>query len=765
VIANPDFGSIVSERGSTFTWSQNSREHRLTTWNNDPVIDPTAECVYLRDEASNATWSPTPHPMGVGEFLVRHGFGYSTFASTTESIASDLEIFVDAKDTVKIFRLRLRNTGDTPRRLTATFYAELAMGVFREQTAPFITTSFDPSQGVFLAKNTAGNEFANRVAFVAADTLGVSVTGDRKEFMGRNSDLSQPLAMGARRLSGTVGGGKDPCAAMRRMVELKSGESKEIFFLIGDAPSQEEAVQTVMRYRTSPIAERMQAVKSGWHQRSHALQLHTPSPHLDVLANGWLIYQALSCRIWARSAEYQPGGAYGFRDQLQDVAALVYAEPKIAREHLLRAAGRQFIEGDVQHWWHPPTGKGIRTRISDNYLWLPFIAHHYVTVTGDTSVLDENVPFLNGQPIPPDQDTVYEIPQNGPSGSLYEHCRRALDRALDRLGERGLPLMGDGDWNDGMDLVGHGGKGESVWLGWFLVTTLNHFAEIADSREDASAKHWRESAQKLMAAIDQSAWDGSWYLRAFFDDGTPLGSKNNPECSIDAIAQAWSVLAGGPNQERLGKAMSSIEGKLVNEDAGLIRLLSPPFDTTDHNPGYIKGYVPGIRENGGQYTHGAIWAIWAIAQQGDHDRAMELFDLINPVLHSNKNPDVYRVEPYVAVGDIYDTPGLEGRGGWTWYTGSAGWLYRLCIELFCGLQLRGNSLTIEPHIPSSWDGFAMDYRFGSTTYRIEVNNPDHIQSSKVSLLLDGKKVTAVKLVDDGTDHAVVATIGNSKRRQ
>ena len=639
--------------------------------------------------------------------------------------------------------------GDAARTIEITAYVEWTLGIVREHTRHQVHTSFDAARGALCATNPFDEEFARWTAFCALSEPVVSHTGDRGEFLGRNGALQQPAGLSMRTLSGRTGAAIDPCAALRSVVHLEPGESKEIVMLLGATDDAAGPGEVLDRYRdvNAAKAELDESVRS-WDDRLSVITVRTPDPSFDVMINRWSLYQALACRMWARSAIYQSSGAYGFRDQLQDCMAFVYAEPQVARDHIRRAAARQFVEGDVQHWWHPESGRGVRTRFSDDLAWLPFVVEHYVRVTGDESILEEYVPFLEMRPLAAHEHEIYDLPKvTDEHGSIYEHCLRALRRACTH-GVHGLPLIGIGDWNDGMNRVGVEGKGESVWLAWFLATTLRRFAPYADARGDVQvAREFRDTAAGYAAAVEAHGWDGRWYRRAYFDNGTPLGSATSDECRIDSIAQSWSVISGAGSAERQQRAMQSLEEHLVRRDLGLIRLLTPAFDSGSHDPGYIKGYLPGVRENGGQYTHAALWAVQAVAMQGDGNKAMELFQMLNPFNHSRTREEVerYRVEPYVIAADIYTATGHEGRGGWTWYTGSASWTYRVALESLLGFELRGNKLTITPRVPDDWPELTISYRFGRSTWRFVIANP---------AALGRRGGHAVELVDDGEEHVV-----------
>ncbi len=766
VIANPRGGFVVSERGAGYTWAENSHFFRLTPWHNDPVGDPPTEVIYLRDEQSGELWCPTPAPVRtMGRYTIRHAPGTSTFRHVHDGVATRLSFGMAPGVAVKCAVLRLTNQSPATRHLEMTSYVEWTLGIRREQTQHHVVTTFEAGSGVIVARNPFDPTYAGWVAFHAISEPVAGHTADRREFVGRNGSLGAPAALShppgdAVPLSGLTGAGLDPCAALQCRITLAPGESREVTVLLGAMPDLGGARRAVADWADpARAAAAIAADVGGWEHRLSAIRVTTPDPAFDAMLNRWSLYQALGCRIWARSGLYQSSGAYGFRDQLQDVLALVYAEPGLAREHILRAAARQFLEGDVQHWWHPDTGRGIRTRFSDDLAWLPYVVDQYVRVTGDRTVLDEPAPFLRMRTLGTGEHERYDLPETTTeTATVHEHCLRALRRAT-TAGTHGLPLMGGGDWNDGMNRVGMAGQGESVWLAWFLATTLRSYAVHADDRGETDAaagfRHW---ADGYVAAVETHAWDGGWYRRAFFDDGTVLGSAVNEECRIDSIAQSWSVISGAGLPERQAKAMASLEQFLVREDARLIELLAPPFDHSAQDPGYIKGYLPGVRENGAQYTHAALWAVLAAALRGDGDRAFRWFQMLNPLTHSRTPADVglYKVEPYVVAADVYTAAGHVGRGGWTWYTGSASWMYRVGLENILGFTKRGDVLTFEPVVPAGWPEFALVYRYRGTEYHITVTDPGSVGAGRGVVVLDGRQLerAEIPLVDDGTRHSV-----------
>jgi cellobiose phosphorylase len=766
VLANPHFGTVVSESGGAYTWAENSHEFRLTPWNNDPVSDATGEAFYIRDEYSGQFWSPTPRPAaGATPYVIRHGFGYTVFEHTENDIVSELWIYVAMDAPVKFAALKLRNLSSRPRRLSATGYWEWVLGDLRAKSLLHVQTELDPKSGALLARNPYNTEFAGRIAFIDVNDPARTLTGDRREFIGRNGSLSRPAALKRTRLSGKVGAGLDPCGAVQVAFDLAPGQERETCFRIGLGRNGADVQTLIQRYRRAEaVRSALEGVWEYWNRTLGTVQVETPDPAVNVMANGWLLYQTLGCRLWGRTGFYQSGGAYGFRDQLQDVMALVHAEPALAREHLLRAAARQFREGDVQHWWHPPAGRGVRTHFSDDYLWLPYVVCRYVSAVGDTGVLDEKVPFLEGRPLKADEESYYDLPNRSEeTGTLYQHCVRAIEHGFN-YGAHGLPLIGCGDWNDGMNLIGKEGRGESVWLAFFLHDVLTQFAVVARARRDAAfADRCLAEAANLRRNLEEHAWDGEWYRRAYFDNGEPLGSQTNPECQIDSLPQSWSVISRAGDPARARTAMASVEKRLVRGDDGLIQLFDPPFDRSHLNPGYIKGYIPGVRENGGQYTHGAIWTVMAFALMGDAERAWELFALLNPVHHGRTPEQIarYKVEPYVVAADVYGVEPHTGRGGWTWYTGSAGWMYRLVTETLLGLSREGSQLRLTPRLPKAWPGLTLHYRHHRTQYHLVISrHGEGAATDAIEIILDGQRLegATIPLSDDARDHTAEVKI-------
>ena len=766
VIANAGFGFQVSAEGSGFAWAENSRENQLTPWSNDPVTDPAGEAIYLRDLQSGAIWTPTARPIrNQGRYTARHGFGSSRFLHDAHGIAAEMLQFVPLDAPVKVSRLTLHNHSGKTRQLSVTGYAEWVLGTSRSATAHHVVTEIDSDTGAILARNPYTTAFPGRIAFADFGAEVSSRSGDRSAFLGRGGHMADPLALHQPGLDNQAGAGLDPCAALQRTLTLAPGESIEVTFLLGQTGSRDDTVALIHRMRSADLDALLHEVHAHWHDVLDAVQISTPDKATDLMLNGWLLYQTLACRVWARAGFYQASGAYGFRDQLQDGMALTFTRPALTREHLLRAAGRQFPEGDVQHWWLPHSGQGVRTRISDDRVWLSYGVAQYVSVTGDHSILDEDIPFLDGPALLPGaHDDFFQPSQSDTSASLFEHCARGLDQAITLTGENGMPLIGTGDWNDGMNRVGEHGTGTSVWLGWLLIDTLTKMAAYAQDRDPDRAAHWRAHAESVRQSIERDGWDGAWYRRGTFDDGTILGTSEAMECRIDSIAQSWAVLSGAADPVRAATAMESLTTHLVRPDPGLALLFTPPFDQTPLDPGYIKGYPPGLRENGGQYSHAAMWAILAHARLGDGDAAGGLFALVNPINHSLTPSDMqrYKVEPYVIAADVYSTAPHEGRGGWTWYTGSAGWMYRAGIEGLLGLIWQQPVLRLNPCFPRHWPQISATVRHGDTSFEIVINNASGAGYGVGSARIDGTDIaidiTGLALPLTGGHHRVEITL-------
>ena len=772
VMVNRGFGAMVTESGLGYTWRGNSQANRLTPWHNDPVSDPQSEIIYLRDDDSGAVWTPTALPIRERDaYRARHGQGYTVFEHNSHAIDQELTVFVPVTedgtgDPVKVCRLRLRNGSSRTRRLTITYVAEWVLGSNREDRQLHVQTTRDEASGALLARQSWNGTYAGHVAFAAMSPGAVSYSCDRAQFLGRNGSMASPAALERVRLENRVGSGLDPAAALQLSVNIDPGRHAEIIFLLGQAETLEDVRAIVSRYRGSEGVERsLEATRRYWDAMLGVLQVRTPLRSADLLLNRWLLYQALGCRFWGRSALYQSGGAFGFRDQLQDSMAFLYASPELARSHILAAASRQFLEGDVQHWWHPEDGLGVRTRCADDLLWLPYTVARYVELTGDLAILDEQIPFLQGEPLKATERERMFVPAvSVVTAPLWEHCRRAFDRAW-RLGEHGLPLFGGSDWNDGLNRVGIEGHGESVWLGWFVRAALQSFVRVLEEHRPgtALAAAWRRRSEELAGAIERSCWDGEWYLRGFFDNGAPLGSHENQEARIDSLSQSWAVISMAARRDRARRAMESAERHLVDRRNQLVLLLTPPFDRSEPHPGYIMGYPPGIRENGGQYTHGAVWLAMAWARMGDGDRAVGLLQMMNPLEHTRDPEGVtrYRGEPYVVAADVSAAPGKEGRSGWTWYTGSAAWMYRTWIEEVLGFRMSGDKLRIQPVIPDDWPGFEIRFRYRKTLYEIVVRR--RVSSVAPEVEVDGLPVNGghIQLIDDGVTHQVIVQIAPS----
>lgn len=766
VIANPQFGTLVSEAGLGCTWYGNSQTNRLTPWSNDPLLDPISDTIYIRDEDMGTVWTPTPAPIReLDAYRISHSQGFTRFEHNSHGIEQELLVFVPVDDAgglpFRIQRLRLTNHSSHKRHLSLTAYSEWILGGDKEDTQLHVITEWDSESQALFAYNRFNPEFGDSVAFSSASVPIASFTGDRTEFIGRNRSTSSPEALKRKSLSGNTGAALDPCAALQVMVDIDPGQTVEASFILGYAKDAATARQLALQYRSpEKIDQLLFDTQSWWDKTLETIQIDVPDKATNFLVNRWLIYQILSCRFWGKAGFYQSSGAFGFRDQLQDCMSLVYSLPHIAREHILRAASRQYVEGDVQHWWHPQSGAGVRTRCSDDLLWLPFVTAHYVRVTGDVAILDEKISFLEGEKLTDEQQEVFQIPTiSTESEALLEHCRRAIKKGT-TAGPHGLPLIGSCDWNDGMNLVGVHGKGESVWLAWFLIHVMHDFADLLtwSTGSQEFGEGFRVEAKRLAEVVEATAWDGAWYRRAYFDDGTPIGSKDSEEAIIDSLSQSWSIISGLGNPERSEMALKSAEEYLVKAKENLVLLLTPPFDKMNPSPGYIRGYPPGVRENGGQYTHGSAWLALAYARTGNGNKAVELLRMISPTVHTpNAEANaLYRVEPYVFVGDIYDLKNQVGRGGWTWYTGSSSWVYRIWLEEILGFKLRNQTLSFDCSIPKEWDQFKIQYRYKTSHYDITVKNPNHISRGTPHITLDGVLLPSpeVPLLDDGAHHLV-----------
>jgi cyclic beta-1,2-glucan synthetase len=774
VLANERFGCIVSEKGAATTWSGNSREHRLTPWRNDPIVDPHDEAFYIRDEETNAFWSPLPGPTpGDGDYEIRHGFGYSQWQHQSLHLTQEVCHFVARIEPLAIVRIRIGNTGTAPRRLSLYAYLRWVLGGSPQDAHRRVAVSADETRRVVLARNPGADGFEDSIAFAAVVGDGLeafSWSGDRRAFLGVGGDVGAPAALQTGRDLNRAAGA-DPCAALRVEIEIAPGETKQIAFLRGEAASAEELDRFLAAFtRPDAIDAALSEVRAFWTDLLGRVQIETPSPAIDLMVNGWAAYQNLACRLWARSAFYQSGGAYGFRDQLQDAAAMIYLDPALTRRQILANAAHQFVEGDVLHWWHPPQSRGMRTRFADDLLWLPYLTSFYIRASGDRAVLAEPIPFITAPLLEPGEDERFlQAEDSGERADLFEHCCRAIDRSLVK-GVHGLPLFGCGDWNDGMNRVGCEGRGESVWMGFFLVAVIGEFLPFCLERGAAArVERYRNYRDELLVALNAAGWDGDWYRRAYYDDGTALGSRDSDECQIDALAQAWAVISGVAPPQRAESALDALEQRLISDSDGVIRLLAPPFVDTPHDPGYIKGYVAGVRENGGQYTHAALWVVKAMAEAGRHGRAAELLQMLSPATHggSAERIERYKIEPYVVAADVYGVAPHVGRGGWSWYTGSAGWYFRVALESVLGLTLQnGTSICLEPRIPDSWPGYRVNYRTGDgSSYQIEILNALGGAGRIVAAHLDEAPLpfsdtrVTVPLAGDGASHRIRVQLG------
>ena len=760
VVSNKNFGFQISESGAGFTWSINSRENKLTPWSNDPVSDRASEAIYILDEISGEVM--TPMSLGRsdrGTYRVRHGFGYSRFLHEEAQISQELTVFTPLDESLKLWSLTLTNRSDRVKYVSLTYYVEWVLGTQGEQTNPYILTSYNNEHECLFAKNIYTMNFQNTYSYLFSSETIIGYTGDRQEFLGQKGSVREPRGAEVK-LSCNTGVSYDPCGAIQVSVAIQPQECKTVLFGLGQSTSLEEIYRIKNKYREITASEKeLDRVRTYWDGLLGTVKVKTKDRAVDILVNGWLLYQTVSCRIQARAGFYQCGGAYGYRDQLQDTLSLLFADSSILRGQILIACSRQFEEGDVQHWWHPPMGIGVRTRITDDLLWLPYCTAAYIRSTGDTTILKEKVPYIKGPVLQEGQHDVMFTPEISQSfATVYEHCKKAIDRTS--FGEHGLPLMGGGDWNDGMNEVGIEGKGESVWLAWFFYTVLGDFIPLCHKEDDeAYGQELDQKRESLLQSIEEHTWDGEWYLRAFYDDGSKLGSKENDECRIDSISQSWSVISKGAKEERAKTAMQSAWRYLVREEEAISLLLTPPFNKTSKNPGYIKNYIPGMRENGGQYTHAAVWLAIATSMLRDYHMAQTLFTILNPIHVTQTRKDVlrYEKEPYVMTADISLSPPYTGRGGWSWYTGSAGWMYQGLLSWFLGIRKEGNELIIDPATPASFGDFSVEYKYGSSLYEIRVESRSKGTLTTEAITVDNSLVKGnrVSLVDDGEKHLII----------
>ncbi|KAF0978745.1 hypothetical protein FDP41_002565 [Naegleria fowleri] len=765
VLANDRFGSVISEKGSAYSFFTNAHEYRLTPFNNDAVLDGSGEAFYIRDETTGQYWSPMPQPVIPDRddyyYICRHGIGYSIWEHFHDGIHTETTTFVPQNEPVKVFLIRVTNNSGYDRNLSVTGFVEWVLGELRELNAPHIITDVERTDNstAIIARNSFHIHLSHFVGFfsVIGHKEG-TLTGDRNEFIGSNGTLDKPQAMRQQYLSGNVGAAFDPCAAIQVPITVEDGKVVEVAFMIGANYSRDGAKDVISRIRSNLIVRQLlNSVKAFWHYTLNTIQVETPNPELDVLANGWLLYQVLSSRIWGRSGFYQSSGAFGFRDQLQDTMAVAFVMPQILKQQILTNCEHQFEKGDVCHWWHDVTNSGVRTTFSDDYLWLPFAVAHYVEITEDYKLLHERIRFSKLREIEPGEESVYDrLEYTEDTASVYEHCKRALKYGF-KYGSHGLPLMGCGDWNDGMNLVGIHGKGESVWLAFFLYHVLEKFEQYilqTEIKDDEFLEECRKNREFIKENIEKNAWDGEWYRRAYFDSGEPLGSKENSECQIDSLPQSWAIMSGCVDKKRAKMALTNAYQRLVRHDLKLIQLFDPPLQYQEPSAGYIQGYAPGVRENGGQYTHASIWFVWAYSILKDSKKVWDLFDILNPINHAKTKEDVwkYKVEPYVVTADIYTLMDHEGEGGWSWFTGSGGWFYRLILERLIGIKKQGNSLKFDPCPREDWKKYSITYQHGKTTYQIQV-----IRSDENHLTVDGVKKTdptRIPLQDDGKTHKV-----------
>jgi cyclic beta-1,2-glucan synthetase len=759
VIGSHAFGFLVTETGGGYTFSENCQANRLSPWRPDPVSDLKGEMLYIRNSRTKKIYCPLSVPMAICE----HHFGFSRFFMKEEDFTIEVVISSSLEKKVKFWKLYITNPTEKELDLEYYLVVDWLLGTLSSKSKPHLVCDYDKQNQIVYVVNSYNHEFSHRIAFMGSSEDVYSFTTSRREFIGRNQDFNSPHALQTDKLlaplKNAISSGTDALGAVHIVTKLFPHEEKEFLFYLGEESSLQAAKDASLNYSSLAVLhEEFTSVQNYWKEMTTKIAIKTPDVAFNTLMNGWLIYQTLTARLFAKTGYYQSSGAIGFRDQLQDTLALLAINPDLTRKQLLLHASRQFIEGDVQHWWNPQSEKGVRTKISDDYLWLPYVLLKYLEVTHDQTILEEKVSYLEADILKDDEQEVYIKPRKSEKiATLYEHCTLAIERALKLLGAHGLPLMGCGDWNDGMNQVGVQGKGESIWLGWFLYDILHKFSQITP--KELGERYLRE-AKTLLENIESFGWDGKWYRRAYFDNGTPIGSSTSEECKIDSIAQSWSVIANSKNLERQEQAMDSALEHLVSEKDSLIALLTPPFNKMALNPGYIKSYPSGVRENGGQYTHAAAWLVLATALLKKGNKAFELFSMINPIHHTLDQEQVekYLGEPFVLAGDVYSTPPLNGQAGWTWYTGSAGWLYHVGLEALLGLKISGDTFTIDPCIPSLWKEFSIKYKVKNRCFTILVRNAQGVESGVAQIMVNGKIREDKKILLQSQDYQELESI-------
>ena len=733
---------------------------RLTAWNNNQVTDVPSEIIYLEDMESKNIWSlgvnPTPDN---NDYYITYGFGYSKYMHTSNGILQEVKMFVPKEDSIKVQILHLENKLAKRKEIKLIYCVKPVLDEDEIRANGYIDLKYNSNINVLTLQNQTKEENNRTIMYISCSEKISSFTGNKASFIG-NGTIKNPEGIRKIELDKENSLGKDEMVVIEARITLEALESKDIVITLGADTNLLELQDTAYKY-TNPnnaISE-LEATKKYWSGLLGNLKVDTPIESMNILLNGWLLYQTLCSRMFARSGYYQSGGAYGFRDQLQDCVGLKYISPEILRKQIIKHSEHQFIEGDVEHWWHEETSRGIRTRFSDDLLWLPYMVAEYIRFTGDSKILEEETSYVKGNILPDGIDERYDLYlKSEKKETIYMHCIRAIEKSLN-FGENGLPKIGSGDWNDGFSNVGNKGRGESVWLGFFQYVVLEKFVELCEKYgEKERAEKYRKIMEALKRHLNTNGWDGRWYKRAFMDDGNVLGSIQNEECRIDSIAQSWATISGAGDNDKKYISLNSLENHLVDKEAGIIKLLDPPFEKSKLEPGYIKAYIPGTRENGGQYTHAAVWTIIAEAMLGFGEKATEFFRMINPIEHARTKDEAkkYKVEPYVIPADIYGGE-LAGRGGWTWYTGSSSWMYEAGIRYILGFNLEKNILKIEPHIPESWKEYSIRYKYGNSIYNIKVVNKNPNGNKRIRI--DGREIEGDEIIlqDNGGIYSVEVT--------